>query len=114
MTPRMNDRVLPPIRSSREHEPELEPEIDAFVFGLGELVDSFQDAESAGSIASLEQLALRLEERARFLGYEPVSACAQRVRSACGERSPESLRKSVQDLTEIAMRVRRGHRSTAA
>jgi hypothetical protein len=114
MTPRMNDRVLPPIRSTRDHEADLEPEIDAFVFGLGELVDSFQDAEAAGSISSLEQLAVRLETRALGLGYAPVADCAQRVRAACGERNPEALRKSVQDLTEIAMRVRRGHRSAAA
>jgi hypothetical protein len=110
----MTDRLLPPIRSARDHEPDLEPEIDAFVFGLGELVDSFQDAEAAGAVATLEQLAARLEVRARELGYEPVASSAERIRSACGERSSEALRKSVLDLTEIAMRVRRGHRSAAA
>jgi hypothetical protein len=110
----MNDRLLPPIRSTREHEPDLEPEIDAFVFGLGELVDSFQDAELAGATASLEQLAIRLAEYATRLGYPPVAESAQRIRSACGERNPEAVRKAVQDLTEIAQRVRRGHRSAAA
>jgi hypothetical protein len=110
----MNDRMLPPIRSTREHEPDLEPEIDAFVFGLGELVDSFQDAEAGGALATLEQLALRLDARAQQLGYEPVALCAQRVRSACGERNPVALRKSVEDLTEVAARVRRGHRSAAS
>jgi hypothetical protein len=109
----MNDRLLPPIRSTREHEPDIEPEIDAFVFGLGELVDSFQDAELAGATITLEQLAVRLDERASQLGYLPVAESAQRIRSACGERSPEAVRKAVQDLTEIAQRVRRGHRSAA-
>jgi len=110
----MNDRALPPIRSSREHEPDLEPEIDAFVFSLGELVDSFQDAEAAGAVAPLQELAGRLDVRARELGYDPVAASAQRIVGACMERNPEALRKSVQDLTEVAARVRRGHRSAAA
>lgn len=110
----MNDRLLPPIRSSREHEPDLEPEIDAFVFGLGESVDAFQDAEMAGATTSLEQLAVRLAERAHGLGYAPVAESAERIRAACGERNPEAVRKAVLDLTDIAQRVRRGHRSAAA
>jgi hypothetical protein len=110
----MNDRLMPPIRSSREHEADLEPEIDAFVFGLGELVDSLQDAEAAGAIATLAQLAVRLTERARALGYMPLAECAERVTAASGERNPEAMRKSVQALTEVAIRVRRGHRGTAA
>ena len=109
----MNDRVLPPIRSTRDSEPDLEPAVDAFVFGLAELVDSFQDAESAGAIATLEQLSVGLSERATELGYAPVSDSALRIRAACGERSPEAVRKAVLDLTEIAQRVRRGHRSAA-
>jgi hypothetical protein len=110
----MIDRVLPPIRSSREAEPDLEPEIDAFVFSLGELVDSFQDAEAANAIATLDQLAVRLEARARELGFASVSDSAERIRAACGERNPEAMRKAVVDLTEIAQRVRRGHRSAAS
>jgi hypothetical protein len=110
----MNDRLSPPIRSTREHEPDLEPEIDSFVFGLGELVDSFQDAEMAGATNSLDQLAQRLAERAGTLGYEPVAESARRIRTACGERNPEAIRKAVQDLTELSQRVRRGHRSAAA
>ena len=109
----MSDRLLPPIRSSREHEPEVEPEIDAFVFGLGELVDSFQDAELAGARATLDQLATRLYERALALGFEPVADSALRIRGACTEDSPDGVRKAVQQLTEIAQRVRRGHRSAA-
>ena len=110
----MNDRVLLPIRSSREAEPDLEPEIDAFVFGLGELVDSFQDAEAASAIATLDQLAARLATRALALGFAAVSDCAERIRAACGERNPEAVRKAVVDITEIAQRVRRGHRSAAS
>lgn len=110
----MNDRPLPPIRSQREHEPDLEPLIDAFVFGLGELVDSFQDAESAGALATLDRMAVQLGERAAALGFPPVVESAQRVRNACSERNPEATRKAVQDLTEIAQRIRRGHRSAAA
>jgi hypothetical protein len=110
----MNDRLLPPVRSEREHEPDLEPEIDAFVFGLGELVDAFQDAEMAGATGTLETLARQLCERAQQLGYPGVADSARAVRSACGERGPEAMRKAVQDLTDLAQRVRRGHRSAAA
>ena len=110
----MNDRALPPVRSSREAEPALEPAIDAFVFSLGELVDSFQDAEAANAIATLAQLATRLIATARDLGFAPVEDSAERIRAACGERNPEAVRKAVLDLTDIAQRVRRGHRSAAA
>lgn len=109
----MNDRALPPIRSSRDDEPDLEPAIDAFVFGLGEIVDSFQDAEAAGALPKLDEIAAQLMARAETLGYRPVSDSAQRVRAACSERNPEAVRKAVQDLTEVAQRVRRGHRSAA-
>jgi hypothetical protein len=110
----MSERAFSPIRSSRDHEAELEPEIDAFVFGLGELVDSFQDAEAAGQVTTLDRLAEGLTEHALGLGFEPIADSARRIRGACLERSPEALRKAVQDLTEIAQRVRRGHRSAAS
>ncbi len=110
----MSDRSLPPIRSSREHEPDLEPEIDAFVLSLGEIVDSFQDAEAAGALPTLEKLASDLRARAGVLGYEPLVDAVTRVRAACGERNPEAVRKAVQDLTDVAQRVRRGHRSAAS
>jgi hypothetical protein len=110
----MSDRPLSPIRSSREHEPDLEPEVDAFVFALGELVDAFQDAESAGAIVTLDRLASELATRALVLGFAPVAESAERIRAACSERNPEAVRKSVQDLTEVAQRVRRGHRSAAS
>lgn len=110
----MGERALSPIRSSREHEPDLELEIDAFVFGLGELVDSFQDAESAGASATLDRLASELAGRAAALGFAPVAESAQRIRAACLERNPEALKKSVLDLTEVSQRVRRGHRSAAS
>ena len=109
----MNDRLFPAIRSTRGHETDLESEIDSFVFGLGELVDSFQDAELASATTTLEQLAVRLSERAGHLGYAPVAESALRIRSAYGEQNPAAVRKAVQDLTEIAQRVQRGHRSAA-
>jgi hypothetical protein len=110
----MNDRLLPPIRSEREHEPDVEPEIDAFVFGLGELVDAFQDAEMAGATSTLASLATQLHERAQHLGYPAIAESAREIRAACGERGPDAMRKAVQELTDLAHRVRRGHRSAAA
>ena len=77
-------------------------------------LDAFQDAESAGALATLDRMAVQLGERAAALGFPPVVESAQRVRNACSERNPEATRKAVQDLTEIAQRIRRGHRSGAA
>lgn len=110
----MTDRLpLPPIYSSCAHEVELEPEIAAFVYGLGELVDAFQDAEAAGQLEELETLAVRLFERAARLGFAPLQAAAARIQDACRSRDADVARKAVQELTEFAQRVRRGHRSAA-
>lgn len=109
----METRLLPPIRSVRDGEPDLEPEIDAFVFGLGELVDSLQDAEAAGDIGRVQRVAQGLQSQGDSLGYPLVSAAAAQILSASLERSTEALHKSIVDLTEFSQRVRRGHRSAA-
>jgi hypothetical protein len=93
---------------------ELEPEIDAFIYGLGELVDACQDAEAAGRPEELGALATRLAERAAQLGFAPLETAAASICDACRSRGAEAARKAVQELTELAQRVRRGHRSAAS
>jgi len=107
------ERPEPALRSSRESDPEVEFQIDAFVIGLGETVDSLQDAEAAGRLALLRDLSESLIHRARELGYESLSDAARQVAEACGDPNPEATRKAVESFTELSKRARRGHRSAA-
>jgi len=107
------ERPPKPIRSLLEDDPNVEEQIDAFVTHLGETIDDFQDSEAAGDHRLLRQLAAALEAQAQTLGYPDMVAAALAVGVACGEQSPEAAHKSVERLTEISWRIRRGHRSAA-
>lgn len=102
-----------PLVSTRADDPELEERLDAFVVGLGERVDALQDAEAAGNHALLARLARDLANVAEELGYPPMGEVAMRVAAAGREGSPEATHKAVFELTELAQRIRRGHRSSA-
>ena len=105
---------LKPIVSTRVDDPDLDERIDRFVVHLAERVDGFQDAEAAQDRTALLALADALAADATILGYPLLVSAAERIAEACGENVPESLRKGVVDLTELAQRVRRGHRSSAS
>jgi DNA-binding FadR family transcriptional regulator len=77
-------------------------------------VDSCQDAEAAGRRDELEALGVRLAERAPQLGFEPLRAAGASICEACRSGDSEAARKAVLELTELAQRVRRGHRSAAS
>jgi hypothetical protein len=97
------ERPEPALRSSREDDPAIELQIDAFVVGLGETVDALQDAEAAGQLDALRRQAEALATRTRELGYESLADAA----------NPVAAHKAVADFTELSKRVRRGHRSAA-
>ena len=107
------ERPEPALRSSREGDPDVELQIDAFVVGLGETVDALQDAEAAGNLAALHALAAPLCERARTLGYESLADVAREIVEAAADPSPDAARKAVEGFTELSKRIRRGHRSAA-
>lgn len=107
------ERPDPALRSSRESDPEVEFQIDAFVIGLGETVDALQDAEASGRLEALRELAAPLIGRTLELGYESLSEAAREITLACGEPNPEAARKAVETFTELSKRARRGHRSAA-
>jgi hypothetical protein len=107
------ERPEPALRSSREDDPAIELQIDAFVVGLGETVDALQDAEAAGQLDALRRQAEALATRTRELGYESLADAARQIREACDEANPVAAHKAVADFTELSKRVRRGHRSAA-
>lgn len=108
------ERLEPVLRSSREGDPEVELQIDAFVTQLGETVDALQDAEAAGQLVALRGLASPLVERCNQLGYDSLAEAARQIAEACLERNPVAAHKAVVDFTELSKRVRRGHRSAAS
>ena len=107
------ERPEPALRSNREGDPEVELQIDAFVVGLGETVDALQDAEATGDLAALRRLAEPLIQRALELGYESLAEVVREIAEAVRDPSPDAAHKAVESFTELAKRVRRGHRSAA-
>lgn len=103
----------PPIRSTQEDIAELAGDIDLFVIGLAERIDAIQDAELARATARVAKLARRLGAEAERLGYPSMALSANEVALAADHDAIEELQETIIDLTELAQRVRRGHRSAA-
>jgi hypothetical protein len=110
-TTAMDDRPRP-ILSSLANDASLAPAIDAFVIALAERVDELPDCEAQGALPRLAERAARLAQDAEKVGYEPLCAWAETVRRACAERNPQDARKALLELTEVAYRVRLGHRGS--
>jgi hypothetical protein len=109
----MGFQRLAPIHSLHEDDPALSESIDEFVVGLGEWVDSLQDAHAAADLAAV---ASRADEHARLagsLGYPGLRDAAREIARAAGAGEAEDARKAIGDLIEIVQRVRLGHRSAA-
>jgi hypothetical protein len=77
-----------PIYSTLAEDPAAGEAIDAFVVELAERVDELQDLEMRKELAQL----------------------SSRVESACLERSSGDARRALVELTELARRIRLGHR----
>ncbi len=105
----MDDRPRP-IHSALAAEPSLASAIEAFVIGLAERVDELQDCEAQAAFERLAELATELSRDAAQVGYDPLSSGADAVTLACAERNPQDVRKALLELTEVATRVRLGHR----
>ena len=101
------------IYSSKEDDPDLEDEINEFVIRLAEYVDTLQDAESAGDHLELRRLAEELADRAQALGYAPLSQVARNVCEGCKQGKDDEIQEALIELTEVAQRVRLGHRGAA-
>jgi hypothetical protein len=93
-----------PIFSRLVEDPAFGEAIDEFVIGVAERVDHLQDADSKGDIGELRRLAAQLVVDARAAGFDTS------IESACLERSYKPAHDGVVALTELARRVRLGHR----
>lgn len=104
---------LAPIRSVHEDDPELAPSIDRFVVGLGEWIDTLQDACAAGDLKRVRDEANGQAVEAERLGYPVLAQGAAKVGVAAEQGESQATRKAIGDLIELVQRIRLGHRSAA-
>ena len=107
----MEDRPRP-ILSALGEDPSFAPAIEAFVVALAERVDELQDCEAQGAFVRLAERAGALAAEAAKVGYGPLAEWAEVVRSAGAARNAQDARKALLELTEVAYRVRLGHRGS--
>ena len=103
----------PPIRSTQEDVVELAEDIDRFVISLAERIDQIQDAELAQKSGEVAALARTLSRDADRLGYPGMAMSAKGVALAAEDSQMDELQETVIELTEMAQRVRQGHRGAA-
>ena len=103
----------PPIRSTQEDVAELAEDLDRFVIALAERVDAIQDAELAASWPDVAALARTLANDAERLGYPGMVLCAKNVAMTAEDAKIDELQDTIVDLTDLAQRIRRGHRGSA-
>jgi hypothetical protein len=111
--PRSMSERKPPIRSTQEDVPELVQAIDRFVIGLAERIDAIQDAELAGTPAEVARLAGGLASDADRLCYPGLALVSRNAISAASDGKRDAIQDAVIELTELAQRVRQGHRGAA-
>ena len=102
-----------PIYSTLDLDPSVRDAINDFVIRLAEDVDLLQDAESEDDLPRVAKLAGSLSAEATKLGYPVLADIATRVADACALTAPDEARTALMDLTEVAYRVRLGHRGAA-
>ena len=105
-----NRERIRPIFSSRADDPGLSEAIDAFAIGLAERIDRLQDADGETDLSGLAALAGDLAAEAEPLGYEPLARVARVVEAAARDEKAEEAHENLVKLTEIAYRIRMGHR----
>lgn len=101
-----------PIFSSLSEDPALQDGIDAFVVVLAERVDELQDCEARGDLPGLARLCDQLLLESAKVGFDSLSRCAAATKAAAEEQDAEAARKAIVELTEVAQRVRSGHRGS--
>jgi hypothetical protein len=102
-----------PIYSALCEDPAQQAAIDAFVVALAGRVDDLQDCEARCELTRLAELAEGLLADSLRVGYEPLSRSAAAVCASAREGKPDDARNALIELTEVAHRVRLGHRGAA-
>ena len=103
----------PPIRSTQEDVAELADELERFVIALAERIDAIQDAEMAACWPDVASLSRMLAKDADRLGYPGMAQSARSVAMSAEDNKTEALQDAIVELTELAQRIRRGHRGSA-
>lgn len=100
----------PPIYSTRADDPAAIDAIAEFLVRVAERIDTLQDAERDGNLKDLAALAGTLAADAEALGFESLADCASTLERFALAEDPGAARYQLIELTEIACRVRLGHR----
>jgi len=109
----MSDDDAAPIVSSLAGDTTQLERLERFVVALGERIDRLQDLETARDRKQLEAEARSLGYEASQLGYPALAEAAAAIERACAAAGPPGVvRESVVALTDVARRVRLGHRFT--
>ena len=101
---------LKPIFSSRAEDTSCGEAVDALVVGLAEQIDMLQDAEADGDLAQTADLAGALVLAADATGFEALAGAARALAAACAADDAKAALERLLQLTEIAQRVRLGHK----
>ncbi len=99
-----------PIHSRFDDDPAHAEAIDGFVVALAERVDELQDLESHGQLVRLAEHVTRLGNTAQAVGYPLLARSAEDVAQAARQGDADLVYKALLALTDVARRVRRGHR----
>jgi hypothetical protein len=104
-----SERPLP-MYSRLIDDPACSDAIDEFVVGVAERVDHLQDADSKGDLVLLARLASELALDAKSVGFDLLADVARNVEAASLEGSKKPAHDGVVAVTDLAFRVRLGHR----
>jgi hypothetical protein len=99
-----------PLYSERADDPALSEALDAFALALADRIDQLQEAERAGGLGDVAKLAGSLADEATELGHQRLSRGARNVERAAARADSRETYAALVELTDLARRVRLGHR----
>jgi hypothetical protein len=106
------ERRSSPIYSTLADDPTAADAIDAFVLALAERVDDLQDLDARSDANELAPAAGQLGIDATKVGFDSLASTAYAVEDACRQGSASDVHKNLVELTEVARRIRLGHRGS--
>jgi hypothetical protein len=101
-----------PIYSTRANDESLGEAIDNFIVRVSDRIDALQDAEMHGDFCLVGSLAETLIRESDEVGFSPLSRSATVIAASAEKQSAEEVHTALVELTEIARRIRLGHRGS--